>query len=49
VGVTARNWWRKLERPIRGIVQKAIRLRYFLKHKLKDPEERKRRRPEENR
>jgi hypothetical protein len=35
-GVAARTWWRKLESPIRGIVQYAIRLRCFRKHKLKD-------------
>jgi hypothetical protein len=35
-GVAPRNWWRKLECPIRVIVQQAIRLRCFRKHKLKD-------------
>jgi hypothetical protein len=35
----------KVGMPNTGIVQLAIRLRYFLKHKLKDPEERRRRKP----
>jgi hypothetical protein len=35
--VAARNWWKKLECPIRGIAQYAIRLRCIQKHKLKDP------------
>jgi hypothetical protein len=35
--VAAQNWWKKVVKSNTGIVQYAIRLRCFRKHKLKDP------------
>jgi hypothetical protein len=43
-GVAARNWWRKFEGLIWGIVQQAIRLRCFRKQKDPKGKEEERRR-----